>query len=119
MNLLIFFALTITIVMVGIIKTKRSQARSAQAKEQRELKKRIMPNGGMIPEDNELLDATDEEILEIVKDNPENQNCPNLMHLINYVSYKGMEAPEDVKSLWYDLLSRLTSIKVKTYRHGW
>ena len=95
--------------MIAIFLFKKDQKEEAERKEQEDIKKRTMPDGNLVPEDDVLLEMKDEEF--------EAYDRPNLMFIINYVAYREIEGIEAEKPYWRNLFERLT--KIKNLKHWW
>lgn len=108
MGHMIFIAVIIILLVIGIFRAKKEQRMEAEKREAEEIAKRTMPDGNLVPDDEELLGMTDEDF--------DGYNRSNLMFIINYVAHKEIAAADADKIFWRQLFERLARIK---NRKGW
>ena len=115
MGHLIIIVFTIAVMVVSLLRGKELKLREMEQDD----KTRTLPNGNYVFGNEVLIAMTDEEIINLAGDDVNNSNCPNIMFLINFVSYQAMAAKENERQQLRELVDRLTAIKIKTYHHGW
>lgn len=103
MGEIIMLAVIIMLLMIGIFRAKKEQRMEAEKKEQKEIAKRTMPSGNLVPEDDTLLEMKDEDF--------DVYDRQDFMFIINYVAYKEIEGLGIEKHYWRELFERLTRIK--------
>jgi len=101
-----YLIIAITLILVvAFFYTRRKKMHELEMKDREELHRRTMPDGSLVPEDDVLLfELTNEQLLEFKEKHL-------LMWLINFVCYREIEASEEEKPLWRNLINRLTKIK--------
>ena len=110
MKTLITIVLVAAMMVISLFSVKKDRMREFERREAEDKKKRTMPNGRLVPEDGELLSMTNEELVEYKENGV-------LMWLINYISYKEIDATEEEKPYWRDLLDRATKVKTGGIPH--
>jgi septation ring formation regulator EzrA len=103
MGHIILIAVIVVLMVIAIFRVKKEQRMEAEKREAEEIAKRTMPDGNLVPDDDELLGMTDEDF--------DVYSRQNLLFIINYVAYKEIDAADDDKFYWRQLFERLTRIK--------
>lgn len=118
MENIILISVIAILMVIGIIRGRNEKKREMEAKEKEEIKKRTMPNGKLVPENDVFFDMTEEQLIELAGDSLDDKRCPNVMFLIDYANRIIVFNREDEEQK-QALIARLTHIKILTYHHTW